>query len=162
MLECADAARRSADAEAETACSKAMEAADDLAAFDRTSDVRPMRLYAEALAAQGRHEEAVASFDRVVARLRQVPVFALDRTLGLRGLARSLMALDRNDDALRAYGQAERQLSEALRGAERNTPFRAEILDYLRSVLPEYADLLDRLRLEGEARQARARLEALR
>lgn len=162
MLRCTDASRRSAYVEAEADCAKALEVTAGLEAFDRTSDARPLRLYAEALAAQGRHDEAARNFETVETRLRHVPVFALDRTLALLGLGRSLVVLGRDDDALGAWRQTDRQLSEALRGADRDSPFRAEVLEYLQSFLPEYAALLDRINLGSDAVQVRSRVDTLR
>lgn len=161
MLSCVDAARRSAHEDAEARCEAAMHIATGLSSFDRASDARPTRLYGEAVAALGRHEEAVARFETVVARLNQVPVFSLDRALALRGLGHSLAALGRRDDALRAYRQADQQLSEALAGAARNSAFRAAMMDDLRSFLPQYAELLDQAGRSDDATRVRTRLSAL-
>jgi TonB family protein len=162
MLWCADDARRSAFEEAAVHCASAMAVATELASFDRTSDARPTRLYAEALAALGRHEEAVPPFESVVARLRQVPVFSLDRALAQRGLGHSLAAIGREEDALRAYRQADQQLSEALDGAARNSTFRAETVENLRAFLPRYALLLDTVGRTADAEQVRSRLDTIR
>jgi len=161
MLRCADDSRRSAFTQAEVHCSAAIAVATELASFDRTSDARPMRLYGEALAALERHEAAVTQFENVVARLRQLPVFSLDRALALRDLGGSLATLGRDDDALRAYRQADQQLSEALDGSARNTPFRAETIENLHSFLPRYALLLDKAGRTAEASQVRSRLETI-
>ncbi|MCC7042771.1 MAG: TonB family protein [Acidobacteria bacterium] len=161
MLRCVDAARRSAHEDAETRCAAAMNVATDLSSFDRTSDARPTRLYGEAVAALGRHEDAVARFETVIARLKQVPVFSLDRALALRNLGHSLAALGRRDDALRAYRQADQQLSEALAGAERNSAFQTAMTDYLRSFLPQYAGLLDEAGRSDDAARVRTRLSAI-
>jgi TonB family protein len=162
MLSCTDDARRSAFAEAETHCASAMAVATELASFDRTSDARPMRLYGEALAALGRHEEAVPPFENVVARLRQIPVFSLDRALAQRGLGHSLAAIGRDEDALRAYRQADQQLTEALDGAARNSSFRAETVENLRALLPRYALLLDKVGRTADAAQVRSHLDTIR
>jgi TonB family protein len=161
MLLCSDAVRRSAFAEAETRCSAAMNIATELSSFDRTSDARPMRLYGEAVAAQGRHADAITPFETVVARLRQMPVFSLDRALALRDLGHSLHALGRDDDALRAWRQADQLLSEALGGAERNSSFRVETIAHLRSFLPQYADLLVEAGRAADAGRIRSRLATI-
>jgi TonB family protein len=161
MLLCADAERRSDFADAEARCAAALNIATDLSSFDRTSDVRPMRLYGEAVAAQGRHVDAITPFETVVARLRHVPVFSLDRALALRDLGHSLEALGRDEDALRAWRQADQQLSEALGGAERNSSFQADTIASLRSFLPQYANALDRTGRAVESGRIRSRLETL-
>jgi TonB family protein len=161
MLLCIDDSRRSTFAQAEVHCGEAIAAATELASFDRTSDARPMRLHGEALAALGRHEAAVTQFEIVVARLRHLPVFSLDRALALRGLGGSLEALGRDDDAVRAYRQADQQLNEALNGAARNSQFRAETIEHLRSFLPRLALLLDRAGRGVEAAQVRSRLDTI-
>lgn len=162
MLPCADDSRRSAFVQAEIHCSAAITVATELASFDRTTDARPMRLYGEAVAALGRHDEAVTQFENVVARLRHLPVFSLDRALALRGLGGSLAALGRDDDALRAYRQADQQLNEALEGAARNSAFRTETVENLRAFLPRYALLLEKAGRAVEAEQIRSRLDAVR
>lgn len=161
MLPCVDAARRSAFTDVETHCATAMGIATELASFDRLSDARPMRLHAEAVAALGRHEDAIAQFEAVAAGLRHVPVFSLDRALALRGLGRSLVEVGRDADALRAWRQADQQLGEALAGSERNSSFRSEVIEHLQSFLPQYADLLDKAGQADDARRVRARLSNL-
>jgi tetratricopeptide (TPR) repeat protein len=161
MLPCVDAARRAAHGDAEASCATAMRIATELSSFDRASDARPTRLYGEAIAALGRHEEAVASFETVIARLRPIPVFSLDRALALRDLGHSLTALERSEEALRAYRQADQQFSEALAGAERDSPFRAAVIGHMRSFLPEYARLLDQGGRADDATRVRAQLAAV-
>lgn len=162
MLRCVDDSRRSAFEAAERDCAEAVTVATELASFDRTTDARPMRLYGEAVAVSGRHDVAITQFENVVARLRHIPVFSLDRALSLRDLGDSLAALDRDDDALRAYRQADQQLSEAMDGAGRDAEFRTEIIRHLRSFLPRYAVLLDEAGRTTEAGAVRARLETIR
>lgn len=160
-LVCADAARRQAFRTAEQRCRLAGMVADRLTELDRLLPSRPKRILGESLIELGRHAEAVRVLEWVESRLRQIPFFSLDRTLALRGLGRAHGALGQHDAALRAYGQAERQLSEAHSTAPRDAPFRVEVAVYLREMATDYLRLLDEAGRTVDAARLRARVAAL-
>lgn len=158
MLACVDASERGAHTEADTRCADAIAAAADLESLDRYADVRPRRLHGEAAAALGTNDRAIDSFERVIAELRPIPVFELDRALAFRSLGHSLADSGRDAEAIGAWQQADRLLSDAMAGVDRNSPFRTEAIEHLRTFLPRYADLLDAAGRTDEAGRLRARL----
>jgi TonB family protein len=162
LLVCVDAGARSDAAVTERRCHLAGNLAERLSAVDRLLPNRPRRLQAEALVELGHHEEAIGLFVPIDVRMRSIPFFSLDRTLALRGLGRAYAALGRRDEALTAYGQADRQLNEALNGAPRNSPFRTEVAGYLQQMAPGYIALLEQAGRTGDAARVRATVGALR
>jgi len=159
---CTDAARRRAFVTAERRCHLAGLIADRLSTSDLLLPSRPRRLQAEALVELGLTAQAIRLFEQVEVRLRASPYFSLDRTMALRGLGRAYAATGRADDAMRVYGQADRQLHEAYNGAGRNTPFKAELAGYIRSITPDYVALLERAGRTADATRVRTRAEAIR
>lgn len=162
LLVCIDADARRDAAVAERRCHLAGNLAERFSAVDRLLPNRPRRLQAEALVELGHYEEAIGLFVPIDVRMRAIPFFSLDRTLALRGLGRAYAALGRRDEALTAYGQADRQLNEALDGAPRNSPFRAEVAGYLQQMAPAYIALLEQAGRTADAARVRATIGALR
>lgn len=159
---CTDAARRRLFVTAERRCHLAGLIAERLSTSDLLLPSRPRRLQAEALVELGQTAAAIRLFEQVEVRLRSLPYFSLDRTMALRGLGRAYATTGRLDDAMRVYGQADRQLTEAYNGAGRNTPFRAEVAGYIRSIAPDYVGLLEKAGRTADASRVRARVEAMR
>lgn len=162
LLVCTESARRRVFVTAEKRCHLAGMLADRFSASDRLLPNRPRRLQGEALVELGYHEEAVRLFEQIEARMRSIPFFSLDRTMALRGLGRAYTALGRGDDAMRAYGQADRQLSDAFDGAPRNSPFRAEVAGYLEGMATDYIRLLEQAGRAADAARVRTRIDAIR
>ncbi len=162
LLLCLEATRRHAFITAEKRCHLASEVADTLTRLDVTLPVRPNRLEAEALVELGHHTSAIRLFERIEARLRQMPFFSLDRTLSLRGLGRAHAALGKRDEALRAYAQAERQVYDAWSGAPRTSLFRSEAAGYYASMADDYARLLEQAGRAADAARVRQRLDSMR
>ena len=162
LLLCTDASRRRAFITAERRCHLAGQIAERLSTSDLLLPSRPRRLQAEALVELGLTAQAIRLFEQVEVRLRSSPYFSLDRTMALRGLGRAYAATGRADDAIRAYGQVDRQLHEAYNGAGRNTPFKIEVAGYIRSITPDYVGLLEKAGRTADATRVRARVEAMR
>jgi TonB family protein len=162
LLLCTDASRRRAFISAEKRCHLAGQIADRFTTSDLLLPSRPRRLQAEALVELGQTAAAIRLFEQIEIRLRSQPYFSLDRTMALRGLGRTYAAAGRADDAMRVYGQADRQLHEAYNGAGRNTSFKAEVAGYIRSITPDYVTLLERAGRTADATRVRTRAEAIR
>lgn len=162
LLMCVEASTRGHAATAEKRCHLAGTLAERFSAIDRLLPNRPRRLQGEALVEMGLYEEATRLFDSIDVRMRSIPFFSLDRALALRGLGRAHAARGRRDDALRAYGQADRQLTEAVEGAPRGAPFRSEVASYLRQMASDYVALLDQAGRAEDGARVRDRIDALR
>ena len=162
LMLCLEASRAGTASRAERRCHLAGDVADRFTRIDRWLPTRARRLEAEALLGMDRPVDAIRLLEPMQARLRQIPFFSLDRSLGLVALARAYIRLDRADDAIRAYTQADRQLTDAHAGAPRDSPFRAEAAGHLRAMMPGYVQLLEVTGRRDEADRVRGRLADLR
>lgn len=162
LMLCVEASRAAEVARAERRCHTAGNVADQFSRIDRLLPARARRLEAEALIELDRPTPALQLLEPQEVRLRQQPFFNLDRTLGLIALARAYIRLDRANEAIRAYTQADRQLTEAYEGAARDSAFRTEVAGYLHAMMPNYVHLLEVLGRATDADDVRTRFAALR